>query len=292
MYKDSDIFRSETLFYQGYPICFDIYYAKDNPSSCTLLLGGVLQDRASWKNYVKQFSKYNTVLVIDFPGVGVSGILDASFNFDFIAASINYVLEYLEITHIDIFSTSYSTLIAFEFAKNYTSKVNKLVLSSSMTYLPENQLHLIEDTLKALEENNLELFATLFYKGIRNGVNKSRNAMLVERVIGSGIKLMTKTQIQQFCENSKRVLHYNNSFNFSGKIDLNPLIFTGSLDTFTPPDLCEKVGVYFKGFQFRTIPYYDHFFHIGNSKLLFHTLIPYFTQGIIPDFEQTIREFE
>ncbi len=283
---------SSTVTYQGQTYHYDYFTTGNEAAPDTLLLGGVLQDRASWKNYVREFSKYSNVLVIDFPGVGEAGILPANYGFDFLADCVHQVLEDLNIQLVNIFSTSYSTITAFEFSKRYPYKVKYLAISSSMTHIPEAQMQLMQATLRALENNDLDQFGALFYKGISNPTIRPGNADLVERVIKGGIKAMTNTQILQFCENTKRVILYDRNFTLKEKIALSPFIFTGELDTFTPPELCRAIGNYFQDFHFRTIPGYDHFFHIGNTKLIFNTLIPYFLSGAIPDFAHAIRQHD
>jgi len=281
---------SSTVFFEGKDLHFDLIKSANPDAPLTLLLGGVLQDRASWKNYVREFSKYSDVLILDLPGIGASGVLPSNYGFDFLAESVNHVLEHLKIEQVNIFSTSYSTIIAFEFSQRYAFKVNNLALSSSMTHLPPQQLALMEATLVALKNGDLQKFSDLFYRGISAHLVRPQNADLVERVIRNSIRAMTQTQIQQFCENTKRVINYERSFQFIQKIDLNPFIFTGALDTFTPPGLCREVGKCFTKFQFRTIPGFDHFFHIGNTQLIFKTLIPFMLRSEIPDFEQVIDD--
>lgn len=254
----------------------------------TLLLGGVLQDRCSWKNYAREFSKYNDVLIVDLPGIGESGILDSNFGFDFLADCVDHLLKNLNLQKINLFSTSYSTIIAFEFAKKYAYKLNRLAISSSMTHIPTDQLNTMLDCLSAIKSNNLQSFSNSFLRGIANTNSRPLNSELVSRVIEQGIKQMTNTQKHQFCENTKRVLTYHQNFIPPTMIDSDPLIFTGELDTFTPPHLCSKIGAFFKNSYFRVIPNLDHFFHIGNNKLIFSAIIPYFTQGIIPDFEELV----
>lgn len=243
---------------------------------------------ASWKNYVAEFSKTNNVLTIDLPGIGSGGILESEIGFDFLADCLNETLVNLCLSKINIFSTSYSTIIAFEFAKKYHQKINSLVISSSMTHVPKKQKEVMLDCIEALEEGNLTTFNEIFFNGIANSETPARNHELAKRVIASGIQKMSSMQVQQFIENTKRVLDYKPQT--ASKIPLNPLIFTGELDNFTPPHLCHSVGYYFAAFNFRIIPQLDHLFHIGNNGLIFSTIIPYLNYGSLPDFGlQTVK---
>lgn len=271
-----------TILFSGRSFNYTYVINHSSYFETTVLLGGVLQDMASWKNYVAEFSKTNNVLTIDLPGVGSGGVLESEIGFDFLADCLNVTLVKLSLSKINIFSTSYSTIIAFEFAKKYHQKVNALVISSSMTHVPAKQKTIMLDCVDALEEGDLTTFGEIFFNGITNSESPARNYDLAKRVIASGIQKMNPTQVQQFIENTKRVLAYTPEI--TTKITLNPLIFTGELDDFTPPHLCHSVGHYFEAFDFRIIPQLDHLFHIGNNNLIFSTIIPYLNYGSVPDF--------
>ncbi|MBK9190223.1 MAG: alpha/beta hydrolase [Crocinitomicaceae bacterium] len=228
------------ISYREKTIHFEYHPSEIRTENTTVLLGGVLQDMASWKNYIREFSKTNNVIVADLPGVGKSDVLDSRFDFEFLADCLNQVLSDLGISQVHIFSTSYSTILAFEFAKKYTSKVGRLVISSSMTEIPENQMNIMLDCLTAIEKNDVFAFSQLFLSGIANQHQKPLNSELVSRVSSAGIRNMTDIQMQQFKQNTLRVLNYNMEKNKNCKINITPLIFTGEIDNFTPPALCKK----------------------------------------------------
>lgn len=274
----------KTINYKNQVINYELIECHNKTEITTVLLGGVLQDMASWKNYVKEFSRYNNVLVVDLPGVGISKVLDYTFGFDFLADCLFQVLHASNIQKVNIFSTSYSTVIAFEFSKKYNRLVDKLVLSSTMTEIPDEQRGIMLSCLREIENKNLVSFAETFLEGISNLSFKPKNHELTKRVINGGIKSLTDQQVNQFIHNTKRILNYQTEKNATVKIGLTPLIFTGELDTFTPPHLCEKLGEFYQTYIFKTIPGLDHFFHIGNNQLIFSSMIPYFLNGVIPSF--------
>lgn len=274
----------KSIFYKNHLINYELIECHHKTKITTVLLGGVLQDMASWKNYIKEFSRFNNVLVVDLPGVGISKVLDYSFGFDFLADCLFQVIQVSNIQKVNIFSTSYSTVIVFEFSKKYSRLVDKLVLSSTMTEIPDEQRGIMLSCLREIENKNLVSFAETFLEGISNLSVKPKNHELTKRVIKGGIKSLTQLQINQFIQNTKRILNYQTDTLAHVKIGLTPLIFTGELDTFTPPHLCEKLGEYYQSYTFKTIPGLDHFFHIGNNQLIFSSMIPYFLEGDIPVF--------
>jgi len=275
----------KSIFQEKQLINYEFIECHQKTKITTVLLGGVLQDMASWKNYVKEFSQFNNVLVVDLPGVGISKVLNYSFGFDFLADCLFQVIQVSNIEKVNIFSTSYSTVIAFEFSKKYSRLVDKLVLSSTMTEIPFEQRSIMISCLREIEKKNLVSFAETFLEGISNLSVKPKNHELTKRVIKSGIKSLTQLQINQFIQNTKRILNYQTDTLAHVKIGITPLIFTGELATFTPPHLCEKIGRYYQNYTFKPIPGLDHFFHIVNNQLIFSSMIPYFLEGDFPGFD-------
>lgn len=249
-----------------------------------LLLGGVLQNRKSWKSYIDDLSSTNSVLVIDLPGIGDAKILDASYGFDFLADCVYAVIDHLRLKKINIFSTSYSSIIAYEFSDRYPSLIDKLVISSSMAFLPEQQRKVMFNCIDSLEQKNLSKFYTVFIDGVCNSSKNVPNYDLSRKVIEMLTQKLTEEEIGQFIENTKRVLQYTVPEVKPDKIPLIPLIFTGEYDTFTPPSLCREIGQFYTSSYFGTIDNYDHLFHIGNRQIIIKSILPFFQQHSIPAF--------
>lgn len=266
---------------EGFYFNYKIDYCAGQQTVPTILIGGVLQDMLSWKNYVRELSKTNTVITVDLPGIGTGGVLPAVIGFDFLAKCVHAILVLENIQSVNIFSTSYSTIIAHEFARKFPHKVNKLVISSSMTEIPRQQSRVMFTCLDALVAGDRKSFADHFINGISCSEYEPANRPLVRRVLMKGISEMTEIQEQQFIANTERVMRYVNVNQDERRIPVRPLIFTGEYDTFTPPSLCEKIGSRYEDYDFTTIPGLDHFFHIGNNQLLFKMLVPYFNEEAV-----------
>ena len=249
-----------------------------------LLLGGVLQNRKSWKSYIDDLSSTNSVLVIDLPGIGDAKILDASYGFDFLAECVHAATDHLHLKKINIFSTSYSSIIAYEFSDRYPSLIDKLIISSSMAFLPERQRKVMLDCIDSLEQKNLSKFYTVFIDGVCNSCKRIPNYDLSRKVIEMLTQKLTGEEIRQFIENTRRVLQYTVPEVKPNKIPLTPLVFTGEHDTFTPPSLCREIGQFYTSSYFGTIDNYDHLFHIGNRQAIIKSILPFFQHHSIPAF--------
>lgn len=265
-------------------IHFDYYENPDSATSPILLLGGVLQNKDSWEAYIKDIKDQAPVLTIDLPGIGQAGVLEAAVSFDFLADCIYELLEYLHMPKVNIFSTSYSSVIAYEFSKRYTKHVDRLVISSSMAALQDKQRAIMEACIAALEQNRLDLFHEIFVAGVCTQDRDIANYELSRKVIKKLISLLSPQDIRQFIANTQRILHYSPPTNTKDKIALEPLIFTGAHDQFTPPQQCQDIGKFYTHSYFGTITKHDHLFHIGNRSFIIQNILPFFIHSGLPTF--------
>jgi len=282
--SDKSKILNGSISYHGWEIHYHFIECAKSIAHPILLLGGVLQNRKSWKSYIDDLSSTNSVLVIDLPGIGDAKILDASYGFDFLAECVHAVTDHLRLKKINIFSTSYSSIIAYEFSDRYPSLIDKLIISSSMAFLPEQQRKVMLDCIDSLEQKNLSKFYTVFIEGVCNSSKRIPNYDLSRKVIEMLSQKLTEEEIGQFIENTKRVLQYTIPEVKPNKIPLMPLIFTGEHDTFTPPSLCREIGQFYTSSYFGTIDNYDHLFHIGNRQAIVKSILPFFQHHSIPSF--------
>ncbi|MBS1644288.1 MAG: alpha/beta hydrolase [Bacteroidetes bacterium] len=275
---------SGTISLQQRPIHFDNYENPDSTTSPILLLGGVLQNKDSWDAYIQDIKDHTPIITIDLPGIGQAGVLEATVGFDFLADCIFELLEYLHIPKVNIFSTSYSSVIAYEFSKRYTEHVDHLVISSSMAALQDKQRTIMKACITALEQNNLDLFHEIFVAGVCTQDNEIANYDLSRKVIKKLISLLSPQDIRQFIANTHRILQYTPPESTKEKIALEPLIFTGTQDQFTPPQQCQDIGKFYTHSFFGTITMHDHLFHIGNRRFIIQNILPFFIHGSLPEF--------
>lgn len=274
------------ITHSGYDIYYDWFDNHSAAVSPVLLLGGVLQNRKSWDSYIKDINGTCPVLVVDLPGIGDSKVLDATIGFPFLADCIKTMLAELQIPKVNIFSTSYSSIIAYEFSARYTQCVDKLIISSSMAILPNEQRRVMIDCIAALEAADLQTFYNVFMQGVSHVNHQVGNYELSRKVIGMLINALTDKDIARFIENTKRVLNYTIPPQSESVIPIEPLLFTGEFDTFTPPALCKEIGSYYQRSHFGVLKNCDHLFHIGNRRMIIETILPYFTEQRIPSFAQ------
>lgn len=276
--------QNGSISYHGKEIYYHFFETENSLAHPILLMGGVLQNRKSWKSYIDDLIVSNSVLVIDFQGIGDAKILEASYGFDFLADCIYAVIDYFSLKKINVFSTSYSSIIAYEFSKRYSSWVDQLIISSSMAFLPEPQRKVMTDCIDSLEQKNLSQFYTVFMDGVCNSNKNIPNYNLSRKIIEILVQKLTDEEIIQFIENTKRVLQYSIPEVKSQKIPLTPLIFTGEHDIFTPPALCKEIGKFYTNSYFGTLENYNHLFHIGNRKAIVKNILPFFQENRIPAF--------
>lgn len=276
--------KSGIVSYGSRKIYYELFVNETSAVAPVLLLGGVLQNRNSWQTYIKELQPHCPVLVVDLPGIGEAGVLEAAEGFDFLADCIYAVLAELAILKVNIFSTSYSSIVAYEFSRKYTAHTGKLVISSSMAILPEEQRTVMTNSIAALQKGDRQSFYKIFIEGVCHPGKHIGNYDLSRKVIAMLVNTLTQQEITQFIENTGRVLQYTIPVGPLSPIPLVPLIFTGEFDIFTPPHLCRQIGELYTNSYFGTLNGYDHLFHIGNRHSIIENILPFYCEGVIPHF--------
>ncbi|MEM6710120.1 MAG: alpha/beta hydrolase [Pseudomonadota bacterium] len=112
-----------------------------------LCVGGVLQTMAVWREVIRRFSPYFTVVVFDMPGVGRSKILSCSAHVsldeqvDVVHALVNRIKPAGKLT---LAGSSWGTAVATGYAVKHPEAVHQLVLSSFGMKPNDEMLRMVE----------------------------------------------------------------------------------------------------------------------------------------------------
>lgn len=96
-----------------------------------VFLNGLSQSTVSWVLTTPQFKNDYRIVLIDFIFQGQSDKTGKSRNFDTHARDVISVLDFLKIDNAIFIGLSYGSLVAQNFAVNYSSRVSKLILAST-----------------------------------------------------------------------------------------------------------------------------------------------------------------
>ncbi|MDY0343158.1 MAG: alpha/beta hydrolase [Lentimicrobium sp.] len=118
---------ADTLFYNNVPINYQA--TGDGPA--VVLIHGFLESLEIWKEFTEMLSSEFTVVSIDLPGHGRSGIMGETHTIPMMADAIMDVCNFLSIDSFLICGHSMGGYVALELAARFPLKVSGLVLFHS-----------------------------------------------------------------------------------------------------------------------------------------------------------------
>ena len=254
---------------EGYHYYYDIYH-NDNPQVTPMIfLGGAFQDISSWKRFVQHFSPITTVVAVDLPGSGISEPLPVSYDFDYLSEALAKLLAVEGLKQVYLVSTSYGAPVAYQFARNYSDKLDKLIMAGVMQTVPDATRENIFASLKAVEENNIEQFISIVLDGLLSHDDSfdARKKAFTRKVLSRQLSSISSEQKQKFLSNSKRVLQ-TQSLEIGSLNNTETLVFTGEYDDFTSITDCREFARGIGNSGFLTIDQADHLFHLQQFDVL------------------------
>lgn len=96
-----------------------------------VLLHGYLESIEVWDNIAGDLGKQFRVISFDIPGHGISEVIGEVHTMEFVADTLNALLEKLSINRVSVIGHSMGGYVALAFAKKYSEKVESLVLFHS-----------------------------------------------------------------------------------------------------------------------------------------------------------------
>ena len=118
-----------------------ILYYKEIPLSYTIkgqgeplvLLHGYLESKEIWNNVVNPLAQKYTVITIDIPGHGQSGILSEVHTMELMADVVNFIIEKFAFNKVKLLGHSMGGYIALAFANKYQHKLSLIGLVHSVS---------------------------------------------------------------------------------------------------------------------------------------------------------------
>jgi len=109
----------------------NIVYRKSGSGQAIVLLHGFLESKAMWEGFTEKLQQHFTVLAIDLPGHGESGLVAETHTMQLMTKVVKAVLVVENIAQIIIVGHSMGGYVALEFAVSHPSFVEGLVLFHS-----------------------------------------------------------------------------------------------------------------------------------------------------------------
>ena len=218
--------------------------------------------------------------------MGETGVLPDEFSFEFIAQSIQHALDELGIEKVNLLGCSYSSLTALTFAKNYPSRVNRLLLGGAMSRLPKRLEFQFEEMLLLLRHHNIDRFAEIFLNLLTNPqCLPNRVFARVRERLSRVLRYPSVGALEQFKQNTRRIINYG-QFDLSNMPNLEVLCFTGEFDHFVPLSCSAEIASAFAASEVRMIPNADHMFHIEQFRMTVDLMLNFSLYGFCVEDRQ------
>ncbi|AEV99493.1 alpha/beta hydrolase fold protein [Niastella koreensis GR20-10] len=110
----------------------DVHYVIGGQGEPLVLLHGFGQNWYMWNRLLPEFSKHFTVIAPDLPGLGESGKPDSGYDKKTLATYIHGVVKQLGYEHINLAGHDIGLMVAYAYAAQFSTEVNKLALMDAL----------------------------------------------------------------------------------------------------------------------------------------------------------------
>lgn len=118
----------EEFTFKGYKVCYEVHGNSGNP---IIILNGIMMSTASWKPFVREFSKNNVVALVDFLDQGQSQRMTEPYDHSLQVELLDELIERLWCNEVTLMGISYGGEIALQYALAHPHRVRKLILANT-----------------------------------------------------------------------------------------------------------------------------------------------------------------
>jgi len=163
------------FYYQDTPINYELR----GQGPALVFIHGFLESRSMWKQIAPSFEASHTVITVDLPGHGASGVLQETHSMELMANVVKDLLDELEIETATLVGHSMGGYVSLAFTELYPESVAALILlnSSPKADSPER----VENRKRALKimEKNAPAFISM---AISNLFTSEENVLYAEAI--------------------------------------------------------------------------------------------------------------
>ncbi len=138
-----------------------IHYETFGKGPVIVLLHGFLESASMWKPIIPELAKNNTLLILDFPGHGKSGIIDQTHSMELMAELVDKILQKLQITKASFVGHSMGGYVALAYAELYSEKIEKLILLNATAVEDSPERKLNRNRALTVIEKNKNVFISM-----------------------------------------------------------------------------------------------------------------------------------
>ncbi len=116
------------LDFEGKQVYYEIHGEGGEP---LLVLNGIMMSTASWKPFLKDFTRHNTLILVDFLDQGQSSRMTEGYTHAIQVRLLEALLSHLPYEKVTIMGISYGGEVAIQYAVHYPHRVRRLILANT-----------------------------------------------------------------------------------------------------------------------------------------------------------------
>ena len=166
----------------------ELYYEVSGKGAPWVFLHGFLESSTMWKEIIPEFLETHTVILIDLPGHGQSGIISDVHSMELLATAVRSVLQHLNIPKASFIGHSMGGYVALAYADLYPSEVTSLVLINSTP--AEDSIDRKQNRLRALNvvQQDPTTFIKLVITSLFSEESKEKYALEIKQLHEEALK--------------------------------------------------------------------------------------------------------
>ena len=114
--------------FEGKKVYYEIHGEKGEP---LVVLNGIMMSTLSWKPFVKEYSKNNVLILVDFLDQGRSDRMTESYDHSIQVRLVDALVDQLPYDKVSIMGISYGGEVAVQYAVHHPERVRRLVLANT-----------------------------------------------------------------------------------------------------------------------------------------------------------------
>jgi 3-oxoadipate enol-lactonase len=108
---------------------YSVYYESYGEGKPLIILNGIMMSTVSWQSFVKSFSQYNRLILVDMLDQGNSSkLVGQKYDQSLQVEVIKGLVDHLKLDKVYLFGISYGGEVAMKFALAYQQRVERLLL--------------------------------------------------------------------------------------------------------------------------------------------------------------------
>jgi pimeloyl-ACP methyl ester carboxylesterase len=157
-----------------------IHYHKQGTGPAIVMLHGFLEGSSMWQKIAAVLSKKNTVLLLDLPGFGQSGMLEKTHTMENMAIMVCELLAFENFQSATLLGHSMGGYVALAFGELFPEKLDKLILLNSSPTPDSAARKENRDRALTIIDKNKAAFITMAIGNLFNTEEKSKYSLAIK----------------------------------------------------------------------------------------------------------------